>query len=355
MQKSGASKIISTLSMVKVDNNIFFHELYGNRIFRYSLKEEMLMCVCRSSDISEYKLEYLGIACYMQKIYFFPYYAKKICIYDIQSGLIKYEESKYQYITKAISCEGRIFFWGDDQNYIVCFDVEKGSQKEIKMPKEIHINARSSAGIEANGKLYIPVKKGGMLLTVDILTLDVQLIVVTDTNMVFETVDFDGTDIWLSGTEKKIIRWSLEKQEKEEYLLESLENREMEMPWDAYFYTSRVFGEYIYFSPFKAKQLIRLHIKSGEIEKILSMRENEITMVLEDWENYLYFSCKNVKSGMARMDCLIDGSGFIRKEKILLGKSECNLLDYEHNMESLKDFISKIKGEYDEENYFKRG
>ena len=127
----------------------------------------------------------------------------------------------------------------------------------------------------------------------------------------------------------------------------------MEMPWDSYFHSSIVWGEYVYFSPFKAKQLIRIHIQSSKIEQILEMYENEGTMLIDDWNKYLYFSCKNLKDGMALMDCLIDENGCVTKEKILFGEMDCNIAIQEHNEDSLINFISQVKGECNEKNYFK--
>ena len=353
MIKSKLQQLISISSTVKIDDNIFFHETYGNRIFRYSLKDEVLVCLARSPFSTGHRLGYMGVSQYKDKIYFFPYYAKEICIYDIRTNTIENKRCNYQYITKAINYGEKFFFWADEQNSIICFDVENDIQEEIKLPNEMRINARCGGGIEVNGKLYIPAKEKGMIFCVDTQILSVQPLTVTDEKMMFETIAFDGEDLWLSGTRKKIIKWNLKKRIKEEYSLEYLEDRKIEMPWDSYFHSSIVFGEYVYFSPFKAKQLIRIHIRSSKVEKILEMYENEGTMLIDDWNKYLYFSCKNLKDGMALMDCLIDENGCVCKEKILFGETDCNIEIQEHNEYSLKNFISQIKGEHNEEIYFK--
>ncbi len=352
MEMCQVQRLIGIPSTVKVDNDIYFHESYGNRIFKYSLEDEKLVCLAQSDCSPGKRLEYMGVSKHKDKIYFFPYYAKRICIFDFQSFSVDYKDCEYRYITRAINCEGKIFFWSNDQNIIIWFDIEKDIQREIQLPDGMCLNAGCGGGIEVDGKLYIPAKEGGRIFCVDASTLTVKLLTVPDENMTFETIDFDGDNLWLSGTEKRLVRWNLQTESKAEYVLGELEDRKIEIPWESYFYSSRIFGEYIYFAPFKAERLVRLHMQSGKLDYLLKMHENEMAMLMEVWNDYLYFSCKSLEDGMAMMDCLIDASGCVVKEKILFGESNCNLVIKEHNEDSLRIFIQQIKGEHNEENYF---
>jgi len=352
MDRSQLIKVICAPSDVRVNNDVYFYESYGNRIFKYSLEREELICLACSSRLSGDRLGYMGVAQCEGKIYFFPYYANEICVYDIRRKNVEYKECSYRHITCAVSCEKKIFYWADDQKVIFCFDVDQDVQKEVKLPNEIHTNAGCGGCVVFRGSLYLPAEEKGTIICVDTLTLDVGLLVIPNENMSFKTIDFDGENFWLSGTEKKIVKWNLEKEVLMEYSLKHLEERKTAMTWDFYFYSSKIFKDYIYFSPFKAKQLIRIHIHSGRMEEILEMRENEITMLLENWNEYIYFCCKNLKSGMAIMDCLINEMGDVCKEKIMFGEVNCNLPFYEHNKDSLQDFILQIKGEENEKQYF---
>ncbi len=352
MNHSQPKRIICVPSDVRVNDDVYFYESYGNRIFRYSLEREELICLACSSRLPGDSLGYMGVSQCEGKIYFFPYYANEICVYDIKCKNVEYKECNYRYITCAVSCGKRIFFWADDQKVIFYFDVDQDIQREVKLPNEIHTNAGCGGCVVFRGKLYMPAKEKGTIICVDTLTLDVDLLVIPNENMSFKTIDFDGENFWLSGTEKRIVKWNLEKKVQGEYSLRNLEERKIVMAWDSYFYSSRIFKGYVYFSPFKAKQLIRIHIQSGRIEQILEMRENEITMLLENWNEYLYFCCKNLKSGMALMDCLINEMGDVCKEKIMFGEANCNLALYEHNKDSLQNFIRQIKGEQNEKQYF---
>lgn len=353
MEKIYAKHLTGVAASIKIKNDIYFHESYGNRIFRYSLKSEKFTCVARSNLMSGCRLGYMGTAQYNSSIYFFPYYAKKICIYDVQQNSLTYRECQYRYITKAVSYGEKIFFWANEQNIVAYYDIEQDTLGEIELPDGMLVNAGCGGGIENNGKLYIPAKEKGMIACVDIQALSVQMLAIADTEMIFETIDFDGESFWLSGTEKKIIKWNLLKDEKEIYYLEDLEDREIAMPWASYFYTSKIFDGFVYFAPLKAKQLIRLHVQSGKKESVLEMRENEITMLMEVWKDRLYFSCKNIYDGIALMDCLIDKNGCVIKEKILYGEQDYNYVMQEHNEESLRNFIRQITGGYHEERYFK--
>lgn len=352
MEKIHTMRIINAAASVKIENDIYFHESYGNRIFKYSLERKQLTCMARSNLMAGYAWGYMGTAHCNNRIFFFPYYAKKICIYDIQHNSLTYRECKYQYITKAINYGGKIFFWANEQNMVAYYDIDKDILGEIELSNGICINAGCGGGLEINGSLYIPAKEKGTMFCIDLQTLSVQILTIADEEMIFETVDFDGENFWLSGTEKKIIKWNLSERKKKIYFLKDLENRKMDMPWVSYFYGSKIFEGYVYFSPLKAKYLIRIHLLSGKIERVLEMRENEITMLMEVWNDRLYFGCKNVKGGMALMDCLIDKNGRVIKEKILFGEQDYNYVIQEHNEESLRNLIRQIKGGCNEKHYF---
>lgn len=345
-------KIIGAMSTVIIGNDIYFHESYGNRICRYSLENQELSYIAHSDFMPGYRLGYMGTARCGDRIYFFPYYAKKICIYNTQNDSLTYRDCKYQYITKAINCGGIIYYWANEQDWIAYFDTNKETAGEIKLPDGMRTNAGCGGGMEVNGRLYIPAKEKGTVFCVDISTLSSQLLVIADEEMMFETIDFDGENFWLSGTEKKIIKWNVANNEKTSYVFDDLEDRKMDMSWDSYFFMSRIFDGYIYFSPLKAKQLIRIHIQSGKVKPVLDMGENEITMLLEVWNDVLYFSCKNIGDGMALMDCLLDKNGRVVREKILFGEQDYNYVMQEHNGKSLGNFIRQIKGGCNEERYF---
>ena len=343
MKNSKSDGLIGAAAIVKIENDIYFHESYGNRIFRYSIKTEELECVARSSLDVEQGLGYMGTTYFDDKIFFFPYYVKQICIYDIKSHFLTYRECKYEYITKAVNYRGIIFFWANEVDRVAYYDTHEDILGEIRLPDGMKINAGCGSSMEINGKLYIPAKTGGTLLCIDMQAMSVQILVVPEEEMIFETISCDGNDFWLSGSEKKIIRWSTDKEIKTEYDLGYLEDREYEMQWDPYFYASREWGEYVYYAPFKAKHLIRIHKQFGKIEQILVMEENEIALLLEVMDNNLYFSCQNVFNGMPLGDCLIDSNGFICKENILIGEVKCNRALYEHNRNALRNFICQIK------------
>lgn len=342
MKSGKPDSLIGAAAVVKVENDMYFHESYGNRIFQYSMETEELKCIARSMVGIEQRLGYMGTTFYDGKVFFFPYYMKKICIYDIRNNSCTYKECRYQYITKAVNFDGVIFFWANEQDCVAYYDINKDIFGEIKLPDGMRINAGCGGGIDVDRSLYIPAKEKGTLFCVDMQGRTVRTFLVPDEEMIFETISCDGKDLWLSGTEKKIIKWSIDKKIKTEYDLRYLEDREIEMPWDSYFYVSRVFGEYVYYAPFKAKQLIRIHKQSGKIEQILVMDENEITLLLEVMNNNLYFNCQNVFGGMPLADYLIKENGVIYRENILVGEVECNRPLYEYNRDALKNFISQV-------------
>ncbi len=88
MEMCQVQRLIGIPSTVKVDNDIYFHESYGNRIFKYSLEDEKLVSLAQSDCSPGKRLEYMGVS---EKIYFFPYYAKRICIFDFQSLSVDYK------------------------------------------------------------------------------------------------------------------------------------------------------------------------------------------------------------------------------------------------------------------------
>lgn len=71
MEMCQVQRLIGIPSTVKVDNDIYFHESYGNRIFKYSLEDEKLVCLAQSDCSPGKRLEYMGVSKHKDKIYFF--------------------------------------------------------------------------------------------------------------------------------------------------------------------------------------------------------------------------------------------------------------------------------------------
>ncbi|MXP77837.1 hypothetical protein GN277_21525 [Lachnospiraceae bacterium WCA-9-b2] len=71
------------------------------------------------------------------------------------------------------------------------------------------------------------------------------------------TVTFDGEYFWLSGIGDEVLIWDEKKNEIIEVI--QLKKVDRNCPWNMRFSSSRILGEYVYFSPVYYNKMLRIN------------------------------------------------------------------------------------------------
>ena len=88
------------------------------------------------------------------------------------------------------------------------------------------------------------------------------------------TICNDGEFFWLSGSSNKIFFWD----EKNNTIKDTINLKayDREYPWDFWFTSSEVFGDYVYFAPAYHNKMIRIDRKTHEAEELFEITPEEV-------------------------------------------------------------------------------
>lgn len=284
---------------------------------------------------------------YENMLVFVPYVnAEFITILDTQSLKFLYVRNVggYRY-KKAIVYENGIYMFGEpcDGGKRMMLDMHSLDVKNVIWKGDSADPAiMFDNGCQINNKVYWPQLGYGEICTFDFENKTSKTIQLKNVEMPILTICFDGEYFWLSGIGDNILIWD----EKENEIVEviQLEKTERNSPWNMRFSTSKILGEYIYFSPVFYKKMIRIHLKSRKIEELFEVGNDEVCWnICEIGNDSIYVDITNYKEGGSR-NYIIAVDGKIKDNNIEFSIQNCYFQEniFESSNNSLEVFINYL-------------
>lgn len=341
-------KQLGVSEFIEYNEQIIFHETWGNKLYCYSKENNELKNVGMSSPSKKLtqRLQYMSSIRINNCGFFFPYSGSDICVLNLMDYSVSHIETTARNITGTAFYEDKVYFWSNHQNNIYCLDLKKGQINSIFFHSGIKINNGTGGRIGINGKyLYIPVSVRDEILEFDMESMDSRVIHICNEGMLFETICSDGRNFWMSGDLEKIVIWNPFSGCTETIDLKGINIRTGSIPWNNYFLSCIYKKGYMYFAPFKARFLIRINTSNKKIEIIFDIGDSNYSSYIGIIGECVYLSCENIKSGLVYKDFLFDKDGNITKEGLMCEIVENGYMENEIFGRSLSDFIGQIKKE----------
>ena len=178
---------LASQDIIEVDGRIIVANPYGNSIYQYDAKDYKLLCSANvEHEQNNQQLLFMKSEIMGNKVYFAPYFAEKICVYDYLNNSTdsisielfetkenNKQESKYMNIFKY---KEYIYFLGYNQPSIIKLNTITGELKYIrdwlkKINVDVDIWGYFSKGVNIVGeKALIPLGCAGKLIELDLLT-----------------------------------------------------------------------------------------------------------------------------------------------------------------------------------------
>lgn len=241
---------------------------------------------------------------YKNLLVFVPYLnAKFISILDTQSLKFSYVENVggYRY-KKGIVYENGIYMFGEslDGGKRMMLDMDSMSVKNVVWKGEnVSPTIMFDSGCRIDNKVYWSNWGSGTVCNFDFENKNAEKIVIKNVNMPILTITFDGEYFWLSGIGDEILIWDEKKNEIVETI--QLEKAREKRLWEMRFSSSKILGEYVYFSPVNYDKMIRIHRKSKKIEELFEIEKNEACWnICEMGCDRFYVDVTNYKDGSSR-------------------------------------------------------
>ncbi len=269
-------------------------------LVRYSIKEGktfFIGCIRKNNE------SYFTSALLDGKLYYIPWIASEICVYDIEAGTIDYIPFYDRTDNKSIT-ECSLSFVYDHNIYIILAGNNNPLVKYAVVENTIYslndwnddiekqYGERASIATidtlcEVNGELWLPLSLEGMLLRYDLNDDTYKIIVVPDTNLFYTTVTYCENALWLTGEFEGIVKWDLKSNKTK--IIRSFPSgfayQKGKSLWKGLFLGGIVVGKRIIYAPLNSNMYIAVDAETRVIESIMEISDCSYSFMFELTEN----------------------------------------------------------------------
>ena len=284
---------------------------------------------------------------YKNMLVFVPYVnGEFISILDTQSLEFTYVKNigGYRY-KKAIVYENDTYIFGEplDGSKRMKLDMHSLELKEaIWKGENVEPAIIFDNGCRINNKMYWPNFGYGTICIFDFENKTTEKVKIKNVDLPILTVTFDGEYFWLSGIGDEVLIWDEKKNEIIEVI--QLKKVDRNCPWNMRFSSSRILGEYVYFSPVYYNKMLRINRYSKKIEELFEVRKDEVCWnICETGYDSIYVDVTNYKENNSR-NYIISADGMIKENNTEFSIQNCYFREntFESPDNSLEIFINYL-------------
>lgn len=278
--------------MNQYENSLFLLSEDDNLLFEYSLQKNELIYICRIKRGCSF---YTTSCIVDDKIFYFSYFGNEYCVYDIKEKQILYKTIEVEFSGKKFGSCSTCLIYGD-YIYIICGDdniplIKLDTKNYIAESKSDWISIGKSKYSQdlkcniytnpcvVNNVLWITLNIPDVILKYNMELDSYELIELEKQDIMYSTVNYDGSSLWLTGDKKKVIRWNPDTQELIviDSFPDGFEIREnaRAFGWSNMFYTGVCFGEYIIYPALASNMFIGLDTKTNTMTNVMSIKDKE--------------------------------------------------------------------------------
>ena len=339
MRMNDRRVVLGAGGYVELDGKLYFAAINMAGFFQYNKSTGELACLpLKGSGLKEaQQIGYAGVCRFQDKIIFAPYHAHDILIYDVQnpkkSGkmdldlLLPESGQLYREFIHAVAYSNLVYFFGWDHSEIICLNMDTETVCVVDTWKEAiaaHIGSHEFIGIHTSdlcileGSVWAPLNESGCVLEFNLQTNEADVHRAYASNMRYATICFDGSDFWMSGNQKKIVRWKKGSAKTKTIEVFPKGFQKDSKGGEDYFYMSFYKAGFVYFFPWFANMALRVDVQSEEVEIFYQWDGLVMCDMVQEWEDdafylewYDYLDLEEKRSTM-----VIDLDGKIREKNI---------------------------------------
>lgn len=284
-----------------------------------------------------YPVIYVGMCTLHDKIIFLPYYASELLVYDmkykkevnrihLKSKLPK-SSQWYRFYIHAVPYLNFVYCIGWHDSEMLCFNIETEKISVVNTWKKAIaevVGNTSFIGIHAydvcvvEGNLWAPIHTRDCILEFNLQTMEARVHRVGMPDMKFATICFDGTDFWLTGDKKRIVKWNKNTKEAsyigqfpKGFIKSSKEEKD-------YFYKSYYESGIVYFFPMFANMALKVDVGICKTDIFYQWDKLLACNVVQKWDEntfYVEWCCEG--SAKIEHSMIIDVDGCILNEDVM--------------------------------------
>lgn len=314
IQKVNQQNKISIFRLVRVGDQCFFNGKFDKYLYRLENSENNLFLVKEFNIDVLYNCFAFGETIeYSGNVFFFPYYADKVAIYNIKKKNMEYiynNKLKNAEIKKAIRHENRLFLLNMSMKKSLVFDLT--TYRLDYLSSITNDDLEEYEGYfhrdvcKRGNSFFCPSKSSGSIIEYNMKRHSIFTHKVCCEGE-YATIAWDGKFFWITGTEKCIIKWNPEANECKRIhkLPEKLVKKSG--TYNDFFSCSIQVGNCIFFFPLAANMIVKINTETEIVEEVLQIEENLVCWCAEKIsEREIFFELSDIDNNMAVYSAIIN-------------------------------------------------
>ena len=332
--------LMNAYSVAKIDGKYFYWVSTLGVLFCFDPITNENVIVYKEMDVSE---KYSVCVAWEDCLFLVPFRSSKLCIYNYHDGRCKYVKlEEMGMFCRAYVIDDNVILWRWGKGGVAKFDARTQKVTQVKSMMKVNV---ASNGWQIDDRIYGYDSDAGKLFCFVADEDKVNYIDSPTFDMKVSTVLLTGQEIWISGDKNKIYRLSTNGKIYKEYGLDVVTVKEDFWSNDL-FMDSYVIGNKIYFSPYKANELVSIDLTTDEVFKEREICNTEVGGAFICLIDYIIWNVIPINGQLARNQYIIKDNCV--KEKDILFVSEGyefisrDEVAFESKFKSLKDFVKAI-------------
>ena len=261
-------------SIERHQDEIVFWSLNANRLLSCNISEgrsnriyDLSGETVLGEDILKTPFQYTSSTHDENYAYFAPFESDKICRYSFDSKKVDFiplmGKGKF---SSAFIHDDKLYLWGWRKGNVKSVALKDNVICDVECFKEIDV---TSNPIMIEDEYYFTINKPDLICSFNPRSSKCRIHTLYGGGDYYNTISYTNGVIWLSGTNNLITLWDKKKDDVKKIALP--DNLIIaEHFWSPFLFKSSIaFGQYVYFSPYKAKHLIRINRDNKKVELLL--------------------------------------------------------------------------------------
>lgn len=330
--------LLGGYSSVSIDNNWYFWSTTVDALVAAEADGSGLRVLFQIlPDDSQNGPAYSFVEKWKEKVIIAPFHSKRICIYDTASGEKEYYDLDREglfssiYIFEDVAC-----FWGWGKGAVLLLDLKS---KEI-----IHVEAMNDVVISSNAcpkddSLIGYNKNSQKVFELNIPNRSYKELDLFTDGMNINSFCFYKDYLWMSGDKNEVIKYNWKNDTSN--IIRAKESTTSDLKLKDYYRSAEGCGDYIYFSPYKAKQMLRINCMTNEAYYPVMLEEDELGggFLFGDNNRMVWMIEATGENRVLSQYQITTGGEVIRFDSISLRKGSLELIDLlKHNTIETEDY-----------------
>ena len=275
--------LISIYDYTKAYDKIFFCGKRINAIFIMDYKCRKIEAINLLGDNQFDFFMYSSVVLYKNSLFLIPYMADRCIVVDLCLQVKKTIDGYPISGIKKTVKYGRFLYMINGQSLFDSWILDMENYEMIPFTKFIEVCVEESEKMSVNyhgeicivdDSFYVSSKMKGIILEVNMRTRRLCEHLISQCNLSFSTINFDGKNFWLTGDSLSIVKWNKRDGFWSDIRI-TLNDFDIDTscPWKDYFSCCVIMGSFLYLFPLAANMIVKVDMQNNEMEKVMCIEK----------------------------------------------------------------------------------